>query len=656
MGLNIELHTTDREDPIISYGKYDQNEPIRIFVDNDEKDDKKYILYGQEDNDDDEYETVCCIDCNCINCEDERKQEQNIDIEKILKKRIKINVHTNDEFKVLWNIKDDLFLNTISSAVIDCVIQNDMDNKDKWKSDLELVKQYMDKEKKRPSPTDKNEEIKRLGKWVGHQQANYKEKTFIMKNEKIYDLWTEFINDPKYSVYFVNPKDKWKSDLEQVKQYMDKEKKKPSRTDKNEEIKRLGKWVATQQPNYKKKTYIMKNEKIYELWTEFINDPKYSVYFDSPEDKWKSDLEQVKQYMDKEKKRPSYDRDKNKDIKRLGTWVGTQQKNYKKKTYIMANKEIYDLWTEFTADYLSGNYKKKQSLKECQHKWKVTRDDEIYNYKECELCGRKSKESRLASITGYKESNPQKKSQINEWLSGNEYIRGKAVILDAKGLKTSRKLVESGEFKVSDIIIPEYDADMYDENRKDKEFGMCLKNGDYLEILKGVKPSELSLIYADFTGSYEKLVKPLLNYLKLVKDELMDGLIVGITWSNNGVGTASVRSKILREIGRYSSELELEEIEESPTQTGYGIGSNMNVIFYRKNTEDTNKIDRHTKTKNHQDYLSKNNSKPESKFEKPCRESLINEISKVTKNNKDYTDWTVDELNSRLEGLKFECW
>ena len=77
----------------------------------------------------------------------------------------------------------------------------------------------------------------------------------------------------------------------------------------------------------------------------------------------------------------------------------------------------------------------------------------------------------------------------------------------------------------------------------------------------------------------------------------------------------------------------------------------MNVIFYRKNTEDTNKIDRHTKTKNHQDY-----SKPESKFEKPCRESLINEISKVTKNNKDYTDWTVDELNSRLEGLKFECW
>lgn len=192
----------------------------------------------------------------------------------------------------------------------------------------------------------------------------------------------------------------------------------------------------------------------------------------------------------------------------------------------MKKKEFYDLWTEFTTEYLSGNYKKKQSSKKCQHKWKVVRDDDIYNYKECELCGRKSKESRLASITGYNESNPQKKNEINEWLSENEYmyIRGKAVVLDAKGLKTSRKLVDSGEFKVSDIIIPEYDADMYDENRKDKEFGMCLKNGDYLDILKGVNPSGLSVIYADFTGSYEKWVKPLLNYLNIVKDDLRDGL------------------------------------------------------------------------------------------------------------------------------------
>ena len=326
----------------------------------------------------------------------------------------------------------------------------------------------------------------------------------------------------------------------------------------------------------------MANEEIYNLWTGFINDPKYSVYFDIDRvGNWKETLEQVKQYMGDNKKRPSK-QDKDEDIKRLGRWIDTQQRAYRTKTWIMAKGEIYNLWTEFRADYLSGNYKKKQHSKKCQHKWKFICDDDRYNYKECELCGRKSKESRLATIAGYNEQNPQKKKEINEWLSENRYIRGKAVVLDAKGLKTSRELVGSGEFKSSDIIIPEYDADTYEENRKDREFGLCVKNGDYLEILKGVKPSELSLVYADFTGSYEKWVKPLLGYLAGVKSELRSGLIFGVTWSDNGVGTTSVRSRISRDMGKYSSVLDLEEMEGSPTENGYGKGGNMNVIFYKR--------------------------------------------------------------------------
>ena len=342
----------------------------------------------------------------------------------------------------------------------------------------------------------------------------------------------------------------------------------------------MGSWIGHQQTNYRTKTGIMKNEEIYNLWTGFINDPEYSVYFDHVGN-WKETLEQVKQYMGDNKKRPS-DRDENKDIKSMGSWIGTQQRAYKKKTGIMANEEIYKLWTEFTADYLSGNYKKKQPSKKCQHKWKFIYDDDRYNYKECESCGRKSKESRLATIAGYNDPNPQKKKEINKWLSENRYIRGKAVVLDAKGLKTSRELVGSGEFKSSDIIIPEYDADTYEENRKDREFGLCVKNGDYLEILKGVKPNELSLVYADFTGSYEKWVKPLLGYLAGVKSELRSGLIFGVTWSDNGVGTTSVRSRISRDMGKYSSVLDLEEMEGSPTENGYGKGGNMNVIFYKR--------------------------------------------------------------------------
>ena len=44
-------------------------------------------------------------------------------------------------------------------------------------------------------------------------------------------------------------------------------------------IKILGYWLITQITNNKKKIEIMKDEKIYNLWTEFINDGKYKIYF-----------------------------------------------------------------------------------------------------------------------------------------------------------------------------------------------------------------------------------------------------------------------------------------------------------------------------------------------------------------------------------------
>ena len=48
-------------------------------------------------------------------------------------------------------------------------------------------------------------------------------------------------------------------------------------------------------------------------------------------------------------KRPS-DSDKNSDIKQLGSWINTQQQNYKNKKQIMSNEEIYNKWTEFIND------------------------------------------------------------------------------------------------------------------------------------------------------------------------------------------------------------------------------------------------------------------------------------------------------------------
>jgi hypothetical protein len=71
--------------------------------------------------------------------------------------------------------------------------------------------------------------------------------------------------------------------LERVTQYIDTNNKRPTERDKNSNIKKLGGWICHQQRNYKKKKHIMSNEEIYNKWTEFINDERYILYFQSNE-------------------------------------------------------------------------------------------------------------------------------------------------------------------------------------------------------------------------------------------------------------------------------------------------------------------------------------------------------------------------------------
>ena len=76
----------------------------------------------------------------------------------------------------------------------------------------------------------------------------------------------------------------------------------------------------------------MKDKIIYNKWTEFIQN--YKEYFLSNEESWYNSLEQVINYIDTNKKRPSCT-DKNKDIHALGAWMSQQINNHKKRIYIM---------------------------------------------------------------------------------------------------------------------------------------------------------------------------------------------------------------------------------------------------------------------------------------------------------------------------------
>ena len=75
-------------------------------------------------------------------------------------------------------------------------------NELKWINKLNDVKNYIDKNKKKPSRNDENIEIKKLGDWIHSQKTSYNNQSNIMKKEDYYNKWKDFINDEQYNKYF----------------------------------------------------------------------------------------------------------------------------------------------------------------------------------------------------------------------------------------------------------------------------------------------------------------------------------------------------------------------------------------------------------------------------------------------------------------------
>ena len=221
-------------------------------------------------------------------------------------------------------------------------------DEEEWIIKLNELKIYIDINHKIPTRI----ENKKIYVWTQYQKYNYKRKLQNMKQETIYNIWTEFITNNTYKNYFI-PKSyilEWKNKLEKLKQYIDVNNKRLSTRDKNNEIKQLAKWVETQQKNFTQKEHLMTNNEVYELWKELLNNEKYRKYFvlkqKLREYKWEEFLDKVKIYIDENKIRPS-SKDKNNDIKKLGSWIVYQQSNFIKKIEIMSHSLIYKQWETF---------------------------------------------------------------------------------------------------------------------------------------------------------------------------------------------------------------------------------------------------------------------------------------------------------------------
>jgi molybdopterin biosynthesis enzyme MoaB len=165
-------------------------------------------------------------------------------------------------------------------------------------------------------------------------------------NENIRKQWEEFIE--KYSDLFKTNIEIWNENLNKLENYIIENKKLPSTTDKDKNIKLLSKWISHQHDNYKNNECIMKNEEIKKQWEEFIE--KYIELFKSNEEKWIDNLKKLEEFINKYNKLPSKE-SKDKNIKILGDWLSNQKNKYKNKQHIMKDKEIRKQWEEFIEKY-----------------------------------------------------------------------------------------------------------------------------------------------------------------------------------------------------------------------------------------------------------------------------------------------------------------
>jgi len=199
--ISIEIHNNSLENPIETYNtnkhtdNHNTNKPtIRLFRSLHE-DTEEYI-----------YQPI-------INTNNNTKTTNRL-IPKINRtNNISVNVHTNPDVKVLWNIVGNIdFTKNICSCVIDSEVikYNPIEN---WKTYLTKLKEYVHTNHKSPSSTtDKNKETKQLGQWLSNQKQNYNEDIslckYIMQTPEIHDLWSEFMNDDRYQVCFKPSKNK----------------------------------------------------------------------------------------------------------------------------------------------------------------------------------------------------------------------------------------------------------------------------------------------------------------------------------------------------------------------------------------------------------------------------------------------------------------
>jgi superfamily II DNA or RNA helicase len=371
-GDRVEIHTSNVDVPIVYRGFDDE------ACEEDEEEEERPIqrFYEvEEENEEGEMETRYHRIAP-VNGEEEDEEDSNRRLNPPkTTNRPRMNIHTNDEIKLLWRMGDVVLGEQFGSGVLECQVER-LDNDELWKENHMKMCEFIDENGRVPrqSGAKVDPDEKRLAVWVATQKNNYNPSGSEfskqrMKNPEIWKMWKDTINDPIYNQHLVvDYAQNWMNHHTTICEFIEKNGRAPrsSGTIDDYEEKRLGCWLTTQKINYDPRGYKlskqrMKDEDIWVKWSETLSDPRYKKYLviDRVHD-WMNNHQTMCEFIDKTGKRPS---EKSKDFeeKRVGYWTCTQKIIYDPRSpkfskQIMKNEKAWTKWTETLADPKYNKY------------------------------------------------------------------------------------------------------------------------------------------------------------------------------------------------------------------------------------------------------------------------------------------------------------
>jgi superfamily II DNA or RNA helicase len=226
----IHVHTQDFDKPIITYNRKGKNDKIVLFKDENGK-------YSP------------------VKPKKKNKKIRNLSKPSRKKRDKMFKVHMSNEFKLLWDIKDDSIIdleNGFSKGVLDCTMSWDEKNEERWFKYLNKCMDFITTNGFRPSKRSIDKEESFLGSWLVTQGKNYRNNTNTMENNKIKIAWENFTSNPLFEKYFMSNDDKWNVVFKECIKYIEKKERLPSSVGKSEKEIFLGRWIVNQKQKYKK--------------------------------------------------------------------------------------------------------------------------------------------------------------------------------------------------------------------------------------------------------------------------------------------------------------------------------------------------------------------------------------------------------------------